>query len=81
MIQTEKQKELDLLQEQFDSLLKVHNLPILSPNDIIGTHIKDLKAYNELRDAGLRMVQMVADDKKISLKEVVDEIGYSIKDD
>ncbi|KAK5963443.1 hypothetical protein PWA37_004572 [Arxiozyma heterogenica] len=27
------------------------------------------------------MVQMVADDKKISLKEVVDEIGYSIKDD
>lgn len=53
----------------------------MSPNDIIGTHIKDLKAYNELRDAGLRMVQMVADDKKISLKEVVDEIGYSIKDD
>lgn len=63
------------------SVIKFFSRPILSPNDIIGTHIKDLKAYNELRDAGLRMVQMVADDKKISLKEVVDEIGYSIKDD
>lgn len=53
----------------------------MSPNDIISRHIKDLKEYNEIRDAGLRMVQIVADDKSISLKEVVEEIGYSIKDD
>lgn len=52
----------------------------MSPNDIISKHIKDLKEYNELRDAGLRMVQIVADEKKVSLREVVEEIGYSIKD-
>lgn len=53
----------------------------MTPKDIIQQHIKYLKEYNELRDTGLRLAQMVADDKKCSLKGVVEEIGYSIKDD
>lgn len=53
----------------------------LNSKRIIERHIRDLKEYNELRDTGLRLVQIVSDDKKVSLKTIVEEIGYSIKDD
>lgn len=43
-------------------------------------HIKRLKEYNELRDTGLRLTQIIAEEKKCKLKEVFDEMGYEMTD-
>ncbi|CAL9734619.1 pachytene arrest protein Sae3p [Monosporozyma servazzii] len=69
------------LETEFETLLKQQNSSLTTPREIIKQHIKQLKEYNELRDTGLRLVQIVADDKNCSLKEVVEEIGYAIKDE
>lgn len=47
---------------------------------ISSTYIKELKEYNELRDAGLRLAQIIADEKQCKIKDVFEEIGYSMKD-
>lgn len=53
----------------------------LTARQVIDLHIKRLKEYNELRDAGLRLAQLVADEKGCRIKEVFEEMGYSMKDD
>lgn len=51
-----------------------------TPKNISSTYIKELKEYNELRDAGLRLAQIIADEKQCKIKDVFEEIGYSMKD-
>lgn len=51
-----------------------------TPESINSEHISNLKLYNELRDTGLRLTQMVADEKQCKLKDVFDEIGYDMRD-
>ena len=51
-----------------------------TPKKISSTYIKELKEYNELRDAGLRLAQIIADEKQCKIKDVFEEIGYSMKD-
>ncbi|CCK68883.1 Sae3p KNAG_0B04490 [Huiozyma naganishii CBS 8797] len=48
--------------------------------DVQKSHIEQLKEYNELRDIGLRLLQLVADDKKCKIQDVVEEMGYELKD-
>lgn len=50
------------------------------PKEISSKYIKELKEYNELRDAGLRLAQIIADEKQCKIKDVFEEIGYSLKD-
>ncbi|CAI4523893.1 BFH_collapsed_G0024380.mRNA.1.CDS.1 [Saccharomyces cerevisiae] len=52
----------------------------VTPKKISSTYIKELKEYNELRDAGLRLAQIIADEKQCKIKDVFEEIGYSMKD-
>lgn len=54
---------------------------MLTPKQVIDLHIKRLKEYNELKDAGLRLVQLIADEKSCKTKEVFDEMGFSMSDD
>ncbi|KAG0669165.1 Pachytene arrest protein sae3, partial [Kluyveromyces marxianus] len=51
-----------------------------TPEKVNQQHIEDLKLYNELRDTGLRLVQMVADEKQCKIKDVFEEIGYDMED-
>lgn len=52
-----------------------------SPVKIIAKHIKSLKTYNELRDVGLKLAQCVADEKNVSIGQIFEEIGISMKDE
>ncbi|CAI4063720.1 hypothetical protein SKDZ_08G1270 [Saccharomyces kudriavzevii ZP591] len=51
-----------------------------TPKEVSSKYIKELKEYNELRDAGLRLAQIIADEKQCKIKDVFEEIGYSMKD-
>lgn len=42
-------------------------------------HIKQLKKYNELKDASMRLIQMIADQQKTTIKAVMEEMG--VEDD
>ncbi|QLG71995.1 hypothetical protein HG535_0C03480 [Zygotorulaspora mrakii] len=70
------------LREELNSLtaerFSANNLQ--SPQQIYKSHIKRLKEYNELRDTGLRLVQMIADEKSCTLKDVFDEMGQEMGD-
>ena len=52
-----------------------------SPTDVVKAHIARLREYNELRDLGLRLAQIVSTDKRCSVKEVFAELGHSMNDD
>ncbi|CAR65220.1 Sae3p [Kluyveromyces lactis] len=81
-----KQQRLAALKVSYQELEKkfqtlAHELHITeTPEKINLKHIADLKLYNELRDTGLRLVQMVADEKQCKMKDVFEEIGYEMKD-
>lgn len=64
-----------LTQSQFLSLSD----PIA--NTIKKDHIRRLKAYNELRDVGLRLTQLIADSKQCKQKDIFEEMGYTISDE
>ncbi|SCU82244.1 LANO_0B05578g1_1 [Lachancea nothofagi CBS 11611] len=83
----DKQKsDLALLQTQNTSLLnKYQTLTGLhkidkSAEEIMKEHIANLKKYNELRDTGLGLAQMIADEKSCKLSEVFEEMGYEMQD-
>ncbi|QEU58538.1 Sae3 [Kluyveromyces lactis] len=80
-----KQQRLTALKVSYQELEKkfqmlAHELQTETPEKINLKHIADLKLYNELRDTGLRLVQMVADEKQCKMKDVFEEIGYQMKD-
>ncbi|QLQ80918.1 hypothetical protein HG537_0E02730 [Torulaspora globosa] len=76
----ELKEHYERLQNQFDSSTAELELS-LTPKQVIDLHIKRLKEYNELRDTGLRLAQLVADEKSCRMKEVFEEMGYSMRDD
>ncbi|QLL33360.1 hypothetical protein HG536_0E02710 [Torulaspora globosa] len=76
----ELKEHYERLQKQFDSLSAELDLS-LTAKQVMDLHIKRLKEYNELRDAGLRLAQLVADEKRCRMKDVFEEMGYSMKDD
>ncbi|SCW01197.1 LAFE_0D07228g1_1 [Lachancea fermentati] len=71
------QKSLNELQESFAIKKREMNM---FPDVIRKQHISRLKLYNELRDTGLRLAQLVADEKQCKMKEVFDEMGYEMAD-
>ncbi|CAB4252343.1 similar to Saccharomyces cerevisiae YHR079C-A SAE3 Meiosis specific protein involved in DMC1- dependent meiotic recombination, forms heterodimer with Mei5p [Maudiozyma barnettii] len=50
-------------------------------NEVKKLHIQRLKNYNDLRDIGLRLTQLIADDKKCKMGEVFEEMGFSMLDE
>jgi hypothetical protein len=44
------------------------------------THIKQLHRYNEIRDAGLGLIGMVAESRKLRIKDVMEEFGVTNAD-
>lgn len=52
----------------------------LSPEALVKDHISQLKTYNELRDAGLKLAQLIADQKMCKLKNVFEEMGFEMND-
>ncbi|CAI4504898.1 BAF_collapsed_G0024480.mRNA.1.CDS.1 [Saccharomyces cerevisiae] len=81
-----KQKQIQEYESMNSNLIKIfEQLSKEKKNDetpkkISSTYIKELKEYNELRDAGLRLAQIIADEKQCKIKDVFEEIGYSMKD-
>ncbi|CCE62855.1 hypothetical protein TPHA_0D02170 [Tetrapisispora phaffii CBS 4417] len=83
-----KKKE-QLLKEQeaeYESLLKSYGQSCLKhgitipPKQILATHISKLKEYNELRDTGLKLIQLIANEKNCPLKTIFEEMGHQMKD-
>lgn len=72
--------ELSLLKQSLTNIHKLSANNLQSPQQIYKSHIKRLKEYNELRDTGLRLVQMIADEKSCTLKDVFDEMGQEMGD-
>ncbi|CAR27956.1 hypothetical protein ZYGR_0N04430 [Zygosaccharomyces rouxii] len=81
-----KQAEVEQLKAARDTLLQEFQklsaeLSIQSqPKDVVSLHIQRLKEYNELRDTGLRLTQLIADEKRCKVKEVFEEMGYDMID-
>ncbi|EPS39324.1 hypothetical protein H072_6946 [Dactylellina haptotyla CBS 200.50] len=46
----------------------------------IQRHIKLLHDFNEIRDVGLHLIGMIADERGVGLKEVLGEFGVTDKD-
>ncbi|SCU95972.1 LAME_0F14312g1_1 [Lachancea meyersii CBS 8951] len=67
------------LLEQFHRLSALNNVHD-SPDRVIKEHISLLKKYNELRDTGLVLAQMIADEKQCKVKEVFEEMNYDMQD-
>ncbi|KAG0669041.1 hypothetical protein C6P45_004181 [Maudiozyma exigua] len=69
--------------EELQEAIKIANIQLeeMKKKEIKDQHVKRLKTYNELRDIGLRLVQIIADDKKCTLKDVFEEMGDSMADD
>jgi hypothetical protein len=44
------------------------------------THIKHLNRYNEIRDVGLGLIGMVAESRKLRIKDVMEEFGVTDAD-
>lgn len=53
----------------------------LGPKEVMDLHIKRLKEYNELRDDGLKLAQLIADQKSCKIRDVFEEMGFSMSDD
>ncbi|KAK6350605.1 hypothetical protein TWF718_003794 [Orbilia javanica] len=50
------------------------------PKATIQQHIKLLHDFNEVRDIGLHLIGMIADERGVGLKEVLGEFGVTEKD-
>ena len=73
------EKTYNDLMEEF-TMLSEHTGNKLDYKELQGAHIQGLKKYNELRDTGLRLVQLIADQKACKVKEVFEEMGHSMDD-
>ncbi|CDF88790.1 ZYBA0S03-01992g1_1 [Zygosaccharomyces bailii CLIB 213] len=67
------------LQKEFEELSAELSI-VHKPKDVIDLHIQRLKEYNELRDVGLRLTQLIADEKACKVKDVFEEMGYEVAD-
>ncbi|CCF58124.1 hypothetical protein KAFR_0D04770 [Kazachstania africana CBS 2517] len=67
------------LEKEFEILCQ-QNGSTHTPGELKVLHIRRLKEYNELRDTGLRLVQIIAGEKQCKLKEVFDEMGFDMED-
>ncbi|SCU98538.1 LAFA_0G18602g1_1 [Lachancea sp. 'fantastica'] len=67
------------LLDQFHKLSDLNNVNY-SADKVIKEHISHLKRYNELRDTGLALAQMIADEKNCKIKEVFEEMNYDMSD-
>ncbi|SMN18427.1 similar to Saccharomyces cerevisiae YHR079C-A SAE3 Meiosis specific protein involved in DMC1-dependent meiotic recombination, forms heterodimer with Mei5p [Maudiozyma saulgeensis] len=74
------ESQYDNLREDFSNLSAAQNLN-QEANDVKKLHIRRLKNYNDLRDIGLRLTQLIADDKKCKMGEVFEEMGFSMLDE
>ncbi|AQZ16332.1 SAE3 (YHR079C-A) [Zygosaccharomyces parabailii] len=73
------------LSKTYQKILKDYSLILIiksvhKPKDVIDLHIQRLKEYNELRDVGLRLTQLIADEKACKVKDVFEEMGYEVAD-
>ncbi|KAF3214223.1 hypothetical protein TWF106_009282 [Orbilia oligospora] len=50
------------------------------PKATIKQHIKLLHDFNEIRDVGLHLIGMIADERGVGLKEILGEFGVTEKD-
>ncbi|SCU91695.1 LADA_0F11474g1_1 [Lachancea dasiensis] len=73
------QGEHNELQRRFHELSRMLNIDS-TPELVMKKHITDLKKYNELRDTGLGLTQIIANEKKCKIKEVFEEMGYDMQD-
>lgn len=40
-------------------------------------HITQLKHYNELKDTSMRLIQLIADQRQVTLRTIMDEMGIN----
>ncbi|SCU83188.1 LAMI_0C02322g1_1 [Lachancea mirantina] len=73
------QSELAHLENEYASKSAENDVK-LDANALSARHIANLKTYNELRDTGLRLAQMIADEKACKIKDVFEEMGYEMSD-
>ncbi|CCH58123.1 hypothetical protein TBLA_0A03230 [Henningerozyma blattae CBS 6284] len=69
----------DSLQLEYNELSKKYNINE-DPKQLANLRIKLLKQYNELRDTGLKLVQLIAQERNLSIKEIFQEMDISMHD-
>lgn len=62
-----------------DLSLSDHEASKLNYEKEMKTHIRQLKNYNELKDISMALIQLVADQKHVRIKDILNEIG--VEDD
>ncbi|KAM3162493.1 SAE3-like protein [Lachancea thermotolerans] len=63
----------EALNNEFSKLSEKHKIT-MCPSDLMKEHIKELKQYNELRDTGLRLAQLIANEKGSKISEIFEEM-------
>ncbi|KAF3283868.1 hypothetical protein TWF970_001039 [Orbilia oligospora] len=71
------ESQLEILNSQVSSTTEKLENP---PKATIKQHIKLLHDFNEIRDVGLHLIGMIADERGVGLKEVLGEFGVTEKD-
>ncbi|KAK6521684.1 hypothetical protein TWF506_001891 [Arthrobotrys conoides] len=71
------ESQLESLNSQVSSTAEKLENP---PKATIKQHIKLLHDFNEIRDVGLHLIGMIADERGVGLKEVLGEFGVTAKD-
>ncbi|KAF3126562.1 hypothetical protein TWF703_010433 [Orbilia oligospora] len=71
------ESQLESLNSQVSSTTEKLENP---PKATIKQHIKLLHDFNEIRDVGLHLIGMIADERGVGLKEVLGEFGVTEKD-
>ncbi|AQZ09748.1 SAE3 (YHR079C-A) [Zygosaccharomyces parabailii] len=74
-----------MLSKTYEKIPKYYSIiltirSVYKPKEVIDLHIQRLKEYNELRDVGLRLTQLIADEKSCKVKDVFEEMGHEMAD-
>lgn len=70
-----KQKLIETLEQEYTALaLELHD----DPHSIVASYIKTLKNYNEIKDLAQKFVGKIADQRRMTIQQVMDEMNVSI---
>lgn len=75
-----KEKSINEIRQQCSTL--IHELEgNKHPELIIKKHIQQLNKYNELKDLALQLISLIANQKKVKIIDILNEMNLNINDD
>lgn len=65
--------------KKFDDVSSELNIH-LDPSVIVSDHIKQLKKYNEVKDTALKLMELIANLRQMTIDEIAQEMKVDIND-